>query len=68
MSRPAWHRDAACRTHDPALFFSESPTDLARAKAICAACPVRELCERDGEGMAWGVWGGEIRHRVRRSA
>ena len=27
-----------------ALFFSEQLDDIARAKAICAECPVREAC------------------------
>ena len=44
------------------LFFSDDPHDIARAKAICSRCRVREACltgaiERE---EAWGVWGGEI--------
>ncbi len=44
------------------LFFSDDPHDIARAKAICSRCRVREGCltgaiERE---EAWGVWGGEI--------
>jgi WhiB family redox-sensing transcriptional regulator len=44
------------------LFFSDDPHDIARAKAICSRCRVRDACltgaiERE---EAWGVWGGEI--------
>ena len=44
------------------MFFSDEPHDVARAKAICARCMVREPCL--GAAIAreepWGVWGGEI--------
>jgi hypothetical protein len=44
------------------LFFSEDLYDIARAKAICAKCPVSALCldaalERE---EPWGVWGGQL--------
>ena len=44
------------------LFHSDDPRDIARAKAICARCTVREVCltralERH---EPCGVWGGEI--------
>ncbi len=44
------------------LFFSEDLMDIARAKAICVPCAVRELClsvavERR---EPVGVWGGEL--------
>jgi WhiB family transcriptional regulator, redox-sensing transcriptional regulator len=44
------------------LFFSDEPVELARAKAICSRCMVREAClsgalERQ---EPWGVWGGQI--------
>ena len=47
---------------DPDLFFAESPLAVDRAKALCAECPVREVClagalERQ---EPWGVWGGEL--------
>jgi WhiB family redox-sensing transcriptional regulator len=58
------NRSARCA--DPhssltALFFSERPPDIARAKAICSRCVVRDLCllralERH---EPVGVWGGE---------
>ena len=44
------------------LFFSDHVLDIARAKAICARCALRESClagalERE---EPWGVWGGEL--------
>jgi WhiB family redox-sensing transcriptional regulator len=44
------------------LFFSENPVDVARAKAICASCTVRELClsRALARHEPYGVWGGEF--------
>jgi len=44
------------------LFFSDHVVDIARAKAMCALCPLRLDClagalERE---EPWGVWGGEL--------
>ena len=44
------------------LFHSDDPHDIARAKAICARCAVKDLClaralERT---EPCGVWGGEL--------
>ena len=44
------------------LFFSEQIDDIARAKEICARCPLIEPClvgalERR---EPWGVWGGQL--------
>lgn len=57
----------AARCADPrgsytGLFFSENAIDTARAKAICARCPVRELCLSRALERAepYGVWGGEF--------
>jgi len=44
------------------LFFSDVPLDLARAKAICGKCGLRDEC-LDGalaRVEPWGVWGGEL--------
>jgi hypothetical protein len=64
---PSWHRQALCRAVDTEVFFpadEERPTQRLHreriAKAICAACPVRQQCavhamaHRELEG----VWGG----------
>jgi WhiB family redox-sensing transcriptional regulator len=45
-----------------ALFFSDNLVDIARAKAMCARCPLQVSClagalERE---EPWGVWGGEL--------
>lgn len=55
-----WALAAACRGADPDIFFVEVGGSIARAKAICAGCPVIEPC-RD-HAVRWnepaGVWGG----------
>lgn len=45
-----------------ALFYSEQLDDIARAKAICAACPVREPCFETALARRepYGVWGGRL--------
>ncbi len=59
--------DRQARCADPRssltpLFFSDDPIDLARARAICSRCTVRELCLRRAleRQEPWGVWGGEL--------
>jgi len=54
-----------CHVGDPDLWFAEDPTDLERAKRLCADCPIRLRClqaalERE---EPWGVWGGQIFER-----
>src|ERR1043166_5981822 len=68
-----WRLRAACRAHDPELFF---PLHTARGsqahraepgKRICARCPVARDC------LSWalrhaedhGIWGGLTRHERR---
>jgi WhiB family redox-sensing transcriptional regulator len=51
-----------CRVSNPELWFAELPADVEFAKALCQACPVREIC-LDGaldRREPWGVWGGEL--------
>ena len=68
-----WREDAACRDADTDAFFPAPDDEVAtaKAKAICAVCPVRESClmfalsNREEQG----VWGGLTeteRRRVRR--
>ncbi|KAA0117956.1 MAG: whib transcriptional regulator [Mycobacterium sp.] len=54
-----------CHQADPDLWFAESPTELERAKALCADCPIRSLCLNEAleRQEPWGVWGGEIIER-----
>lgn len=44
------------------LFFSEDLHDIARAKHVCAPCPVRRSCLEGAleRREACGVWGGEL--------
>jgi WhiB family redox-sensing transcriptional regulator len=54
-----------CHVGEADLWFAETPTDLERAKELCAECPIRRQClaaalERE---EPWGVWGGEIFER-----
>ncbi len=44
------------------LFFSEDLYDIARAKAICAKCPVSDQCLSEAleRHEPWGVWGGQL--------
>ncbi len=46
--------------HLVALFFSEQLDDIARAKAFCGECPVKEACFTDALARREpaGVWGG----------
>jgi WhiB family redox-sensing transcriptional regulator len=58
-------RRARCADPDSSyshLFFSEDPINVARAKAICTACTVRELCLATALQRCepYGVWGGEL--------
>lgn len=45
-----------------ALFFSEQLDDIARAKALCVACPVKEACFEGALARRepYGVWGGRL--------
>lgn len=44
------------------LFFSDHVVDIARAKAMCALCPLSGGCLQDAleREEPWGVWGGEL--------
>jgi len=43
------------------LFFSDHVVDIARAKAMCALCPLAQQCLADAleREEPWGVWGGQ---------
>lgn len=64
--RPAWMADAACRGHDPRLWFPERGADVRPAKQICATCPVAGECAEAGAGEV-GIWGGLSARERRRS-
>lgn len=71
-----WRRQASCRETDPALFFPVGTTDRAQAeieaaKAVCAACVVRDACldfamETNQEAGIWGGRSEDERRRLRR--
>jgi len=63
--RRDWWRSAACQEADPELFFPVATLgpgagEIARAKALCAACRVRRQCLQYALAthQAHGVWGG----------
>ena len=45
-----------------AVFFSERLDDIARAKRLCATCPVMIPCLEGAieRREPWGVWGGQL--------
>ena len=58
--------DAACRGEDPELFFPVTETgpgarQVARAKAVCARCPIVSACLAFAldNGLTDGVFGGK---------
>lgn len=60
-----WRTRAACRGHDPELFFPVGRDDLhgpevEAAKAVCAECPVRDDCldYALATHQPDGIWGG----------
>ena len=53
--QPKWAEDAACRDIDPAAWHPESDYQaLIAAQAVCATCPVRQQCRKDGYAGAPG--------------
>lgn len=68
-----WQLQARCRDHDPTTFFGTDDSEPAaaeteaNAKAVCAHCPVRELCLAYAleAQEQFGVWGG-LTERERR--
>jgi WhiB family redox-sensing transcriptional regulator len=75
-----WRDGAACRHHDPELFFPEvtagpAQREADRAKQVCRSCPMRAPCLDFAlrHGLAFGIWGGTtaeerrgIRHALAR--
>lgn len=57
--------DVPCRVADADLWFSDTPAELERAKALCRDCPARLACLAGAleRREPWGVWGGEIFER-----
>ena len=62
-----WQQQGACRSYDPSLFFhpegERGPRRAgreARAKAVCATCPVIAACREHALAVRepYGIWGG----------
>lgn len=78
MSRIMDWELAACRDHDPELFFpltahGPGSAQLAEAKAVCGGCPLQRGCLQWAmdTGQEAGVWGGtseDERRAMRRGA
>lgn len=67
-----WFSAAACRAEDPELFFppttrGPSVVQAARAKSVCAGCPVRVRCLNLAleNGLDYGIFGGYTEHERR---
>ena len=65
--RYAWRAYGACRLHPEIDFFPARGHSTAEAKAICAGCPVRDICLEVAlnNGEKFGIWGG-LSERERR--
>lgn len=63
-----WWEEAACRSSDVELFYSDEPERRAMALALCASCPVRTDCREAARasGEHFGVWGGQTETQRRR--
>ena len=72
LKYPSWQAEAACADADPKLFFPEdddSDDSTCEAKAICAACEVRDECldfALANPAEKFGVWGGTSAQERRR--
>lgn len=60
-----WWADARCNDMAgtmSSLFFSDELQDIAKAKDICALCPVVSECLEGAleRREPWGVWGGQL--------
>ncbi|MFW2340787.1 MAG: WhiB family transcriptional regulator [Acidimicrobiia bacterium] len=71
-SEHGWRELAACRSHDPAVFFAggeagPSGHALQTALSICAGCPVQEGCldYAVAANPRYGVWGGHTQAEIR---
>jgi WhiB family redox-sensing transcriptional regulator len=71
FDRPEWMNAAACTGVNPGVFFDDpSEEGIAKAKAVCASCPVERQCleyalEHKLTKEWHGVWGGRT-HSERR--
>ena len=66
--RPNWQLHAACRDESVDLFITDGGGPSARAKQLCARCPVRLHCLRYAlaDPDLVGYWGGTSERERRR--
>ncbi len=65
ITTETWQGLARCATltgSDRDIFFSEEIQGIARAKSVCAECPVVSPCLEGAIARRepWGVWGGQL--------
>lgn len=64
MDSMGWRFAGACRDGDPDLHFPAGTSgpavelQIAKAKAVCADCPVLVQCREAGMSEPYGIWGG----------
>ena len=70
LQTPEFLGDGDCVGENPNLWDDEDASLTAQGTAICAQCPVRELCaawgNKNEEFGIWGGIGGAERRRLRR--
>jgi hypothetical protein len=50
-----------CSGEDPDLFWPGTEAEAERARAVCRACPLAEVCLAVAQRrLEWGVWGGQL--------
>lgn len=73
LTPPRWHQQAACRGEPTSTFFPGRGHTAAKARTICAGCPVQPECLADAmaDPHRDGTWGGTTmreREAIRRAA
>lgn len=60
VNYPEWMSSGLCAETDPEEFYPERGGSTARAKQLCASCPVQLACLTYAldNNEQWGVWGG----------
>lgn len=69
MGTNSWREQGRCKGVEPSQFYPEDDEDPGEAaKAVCAPCPVREVCLEHALAVRekLGVWGGYTAKERRR--
>lgn len=65
-----WQDGAACRGHDPNLFFPDSYQNVNEARKVCARCDVLKDCLAYAmtapDANKYGVWAGTTPYQRQR--